>query len=355
MNPGRTLHVVVPDGVEDPTRPSGGNTYDRRLCDHLAADGWSVTVRAVAGEWPRAGEEARRALAQVFESIADDSLVLVDGLVASGVPEVMVPASGRLRLVLLMHTPFGHPDVPSGAVEHEREVARAVAAVVTTSEWTRRWIVGSYDLDPARVHVAQPGVDAADPAVRSDSGRRLLCVGAVTAGKGHDLLLEALTSIADLDWRCVCVGALTKAPEFVDDLFHDIKAAGLDDRIELTGPRTGRELEAAYAAADLLVLASRGETYGMVVAEALARGLPVVAPRGGGIPEALGQAPDGRTPGLLVPPEDAAALAAALTRWLTDPSLRGELRQAADQRRTGLRGWSETADRVAGVLAGVAR
>ena len=93
------------------------------------------------------------------------------------------------------------------------------------------------------------------------------------------------------------MGSLTKAPEFVDDLFHDIKAAGLDDRIELAGPRTGRELEASYAAADLLVLASRGETYGMVVAEALARGLPVVAPRGGGIPEALGQTPDGRMPG----------------------------------------------------------
>jgi glycosyltransferase involved in cell wall biosynthesis len=354
VNPPRTLHVVVPDGIEDPTRPSGGNTYDRRLCDDLTAGGWSVSVRAVAGEWPRAGEEARRALAQVFASIADDSLVLVDGLVASGVPEVMAPASARLRLVLLMHTPFGHPDVPGGAVEHEREVARAVAAVVTTSEWTRRWIVASYDLDPARVHVAHPGVDAAEPAAGSDSGRRLLCVGAVTPGKGHDLLLEALTAIAGLDWRCVCVGSLTKAPEFVDDLFHDIKTAGLDDRIELTGPRSGGELEAEYAAADLLVVASRGETYGMVVSEALARGLPVVAPRGGGIPEALGQTPDGRTPGLLVPPGDTAALSAALTRWLTESSLRGELRRTADARRAGLRGWSDTADLVAEVLAGVA-
>ena len=80
------MHVVVPEGIEDPTRPSGGNTYDRRLCDHLAAGGWSVCVRAVAGEWPRAGEAARRALAQTFASIADDELVLVDGLVASARP-----------------------------------------------------------------------------------------------------------------------------------------------------------------------------------------------------------------------------------------------------------------------------
>ena len=254
-----------------------------------------------------------------------------------------------------MHMPIGCRDSDDGSLEREGAVLCAAAAVVTTSEWSRGRLLEAYDLDPARVHVAHPGVDASEPAVGSDSGRRLLCVGAVTPGKGHDLLLEALTAIADLDWRCVCVGSLTKTPEFVDDLFHDIKAAGLDDRIELTGPRTGRELEASYADADLLVLASRGETYGMVVAEALARGLPVVAPSGGGIPEALGQTPDGRVPGLLVPPDDPAALAVALARWLGEPSLRDELRETADERRESLRGWPETADRVAGVLVEVAR
>jgi glycosyltransferase involved in cell wall biosynthesis len=352
MSPERALHVVVPEGIDDPARPSGGNTYDRRLCDGLAVDGWSVSVRTVDGDWPDAAEDARRTLEETLASIRDDELVLVDGLVASAVPEVMVPACRRLRVVLLMHTPFGCRN--AGLFGPEREVARAAAAVVTTSEWTRRWVHASYGLDSARVHVAHPGVDAAEPAVGSTSGRRLLCVGAVTPGKGHDLLLQALTAIADLDWQCVCVGSLIKEPEFVDDLFHDIKTAGLDDRIELTGPRTGRELEASYAAADLLVLATRGETYGMVVAEALSRGLPVVAPRGGGIPEALGQTPGGRVPGLLVTPGDPAALAAALTRWLSEPSLRDELRTSADERRAGLRGWPETAARVADILVDVA-
>jgi glycosyltransferase involved in cell wall biosynthesis len=355
MNPGRSVHVVVPEGIEDPARPSGGNTYDRRLCDDLAAAGWSVYVRGVAGDWPGPGEEARRALARVLASSSDDALVLVDGLVASGVPEVMVPASERLRLVLLMHTPFGHPDGPGGPVEGEREVARAVAAVVTTSEWTRRWIVASYDLDPARVHVARPGVDAADPAPGSDTGRNLLCVGAVTPGKGQDLLLAALGRLADLDWRCQCVGALTKAPDFVDDLSRDVRSAGLDHRFLLAGPRTGRELETSYAEADVLVLATRAETYGMVVTEALARALPVVAPHVGGVPEALGVTPDGRRPGMLVAPGDVDALAHSLRRWLCEPDLRHGLRAAADRRRAGLPGWSETAERVADVLREVAR
>lgn len=353
MSPARTLHVVVPDGIDDPARPSGGNTYDRRLCEELAADGWSLSVRGVVGDWPRPGKEALVALERTLTSIPDDALVLVDGLVASGCREVMVPASRRLRVVLLVHTPFGHPDGPSGPVEGERQVVRAAAAVVATSAWTRRWLIDAYDLDPAKVHVARPGVDAAPPATGSDTARNLLCVGAVTPGKGHDVLLAALSGLADQDWRCVCVGSLTRAPEFVDGLFHDIKTAGLDDRLELAGSRTGGELEASYAAADLLVVPSRGETYGMVVTEALARGLPVLATAVGGVPEALGETSDGRVPGLLVPPGNASALADALSCWLSDQGLRDELREVAGERRTELRGWTETADRVAEVLSGV--
>ena len=351
MTSDRTIHVIVPEGIDDPTRPSGGNTYDRRLCRGLEALGWAVLTRPVAGDWPWAGEAARRQLGEALASVPDGGLVLVDGLVASAVPEVMVPASRRLRLMVLLHTPIGARD--AGGREPESAVLRAAAAVVTTSEWTREWLE-VYGLDPARLHAAAPGVDAAEPSTGSDTGRSLLCVGAVTAWKGHDVLLAALAGLADLDWQCVCVGSLTKAPDFVDGLFHDIKKAGLDDRFELAGPRTGRELEASYAAADLLVLPSHGETYGMVVTEALARSLPVLATRAGGVPEALGELPDGRVPGLLVPPGDVHALSATLTRWLSEPALRDELRRAADERRASLRGWPETARLVAEVLVGVA-
>jgi glycosyltransferase involved in cell wall biosynthesis len=339
-------------------RPSGGNTYDRRLCQDLAAVGWSVRTRAVAGAWPWAGDAARRALEEALGAMPAGSLVLVDGLVASAVPEVLVPASRRLRLVVLMHMPIGCRDGRHGSLEPESlelecAVLSSAAAVVTTSGWSRRWLLEAYSLDPARVHVAHPGVDPAEPAVGSVRGGNLLCVGAVTPGKGHDVLLEALTRIADLTWRCLCVGALIRAPDFVADLRRGIHTAGLDDRFLLAGPRTGRELAASYAAADVLVLASRGETYGMVVTEALARGLPVLAPHVGGVPEALGVTPDGRRSGLLLPPGDVAALAGSLRRWLCDPALRDGLRDAARQRRAGLAGWSQTADRVARVLVEV--
>jgi glycosyltransferase involved in cell wall biosynthesis len=105
----------------------------------------------------------------------------------------------------------------------------------------------------------------------------------------------------------------------------------------------------------LLVLASHAETYGMVVSEALARGLPVVATEVGGVTEALGEAEDGTRPGLLVPPGDPAALGGALRAWLGDAELRAHLRRAARQRRTSLRRWPTTTSVLADVLTGAAR
>ena len=128
--------------------------------------------------------------------------------------------------------------------------------------------------------------------------------------------------------------------------------SGLRDRVRFPGPRTGPELDRAYAAADLLVLASHAETYGMVVTEALARGLPVLATDVGGVTEALGHGEDGTRPGLLVPPGDPAALGAALRRWLGDAELRERLRRAARERRASLRPWAARGRRRRRVAAG---
>ncbi|MDX6639182.1 MAG: hypothetical protein QOF12_193 [Solirubrobacteraceae bacterium] len=364
----RTVHVLVPDGIDDPARPSGGNTYDRRICRGLAAIGWSVRELAVPGAWPLPDEAACGALTRVVAGIEDAAVVLVDGLIASTVPHVLVPEASRLRLVVLVHMPLGAglagETLSAGGLggnnlvdagRRERAVLSA-AAVVTTSSWTRRWLLDRYALSPGQVHVAQPGVDAADLATGTATGEELLCVAAVTPNKGHDVLLAALAGLGamDLPWRCVCVGTLSRDPGFVDRLGSQARAAGIADRVLFTGPRSGADLDAAYAAADVLVLASRAETYGMVVTEALARGLPVVATAVGGLPEALGHAADGSRPGMLVPPADSAAFAAALRNWLTDADLRQRLRHAAQERRLTLSGWSDTSLRISDILAEVA-
>jgi glycosyltransferase involved in cell wall biosynthesis len=164
--------------------------------------------------------------------------------------------------------------------------------------------------------------------------------------------VEALVGSAGLPWRCTLVGPLDRDPLFVASLQRRATAAGIGDRLRIPGPRTGAALQREYSRADVLVLPSRGETYGMVVTEALAAGLPVIATAVGGVPEALGRTASG-VPGLLVPGEDPRALAAALARWLTDAPLRHRLRRAALCRRRTLPGWRETSDRIAAVLTTV--
>jgi glycosyltransferase involved in cell wall biosynthesis len=354
----KSVHVVVPEGIDDPGRPSGGNVYDRRVCDGLASLGWSVHEHSVPGAWPRPDAASFDAMAAVVERIPDDGVVLLDGLVASAAPDVLAPHARRLRLVVLVHMPLGHRpgDDGAGAVRtRERAVLAAAAAVVTTSSWARRRLLALYPLRGDRLHVAQPGVDAAELASGTEDGGALLCIAAVKFDKGHDVLLDALAGIPDLPWRCVCVGSLERDPAFVKALKRRSATGGLDGRLSFPGPRIGADLDRSYDAADLLVLASRAETYGMVVSEALARGLPVIAAEVGGVTEALGHGADGVRPGLLVPPEDPAAFGGALRAWLTDAELRGRLRRAARERRKTLSGWSTTTSVVAGVLAGAQR
>jgi glycosyltransferase involved in cell wall biosynthesis len=339
------VHLVVPAGIDDPARPSGGNTYDRRVRDGLTAIGWTVREHAVAGAWPAPDATDHANLARVIADIADDAIVLIDGLIASTVPAVLVPAADRLRLVVLVHMPLG------GA--SERAVLSAAAAVVTTSEWTRHQLLDAYALPPSHVHVAVPGVDGAELAPGTAGGAELLCVAAVTPLKGHDVLLAALATLTDLRWHCEFVGSVTRDPEFVNRLGHQARADGVDDRVRLTGPLTDADLDRAYARADVLVLPSHAETYGMVVTEALAHGLPVIATEVGGVPEALGRGRDGSRPGLLVPPGDPTALASALRGWLDEADLRNRLRHAATDRRRALPGWSYASDRISQVLTDV--
>lgn len=361
------VYVVVPAGINDPARPSGGNVYDRRICRGLAKAGWTVYELETVGAWPWADAAQRSVLAAMVADIPDGAVVLLDGLIASAVPGILVPEQDRLCLVVLVHMPLGAGPAEKarpGSLQqepsivdirtHEEAALSAAAAVVTTSAWTRDWLLDHYWLGAHRVHVAQPGVDAAALAPGTPAGGELLCVATVTPGKGHDVLLAALATLADLPWRCVCAGGVERDRGFADALARQARDSGIGDRVRFAGPLDRADLDDAYARADALVLASRAETYGMVVTEALARGIPVIATSVGGVPEALGGTED-RRPGLLVPPDDPAALAGALHRWLTDAHLHQRLRQVAQDRRATLLGWEATTARLSRVLATAAR
>ncbi|HEY7485289.1 MAG TPA: glycosyltransferase family 4 protein [Streptosporangiaceae bacterium] len=351
---------VLPGDVDDVTVPSGGNIYDRRMIRALAAAGRPVREVAVAGGWPRPDAAAQDRLARALADLPDDSVVLLDGLVACGVPEVVVPQAHRLRLAVLVHLPLADetglaPEVAADLDARERETLHAVSVAVATSGWTVRRLVEHHGLPADRVRAVPPGTDPAPLASGTDGRSRLICVASMTPRKGQDLLVEALAQIADVPWSCAFVGPVRRDPAYADRVREQIEQHGLGDRLTVMGPRTGADLADTYATADFALLPSRAEPYGMVVTEALARGIPVLATAVDGLPDALGHAPDGSVPGLLVPPGDATALAEAVRRWLTEPALRDRLRASARLRRDALESWDATAGRLADVLAGLRR
>jgi glycosyltransferase involved in cell wall biosynthesis len=336
------VHVVVPAGIDDPHRPSGGNTYDRRLCEELPAWGWTVHEHLTPGTWPTPDPSDQQLFAGLLARLPDESVVLVDGLIASAA-EALVGAAQRLRVVVLLHMP--------DATEHvETAVLKAAAGVITTSRWSRDRIITRTGIAADRVWTAVPGVDPADHAVGSTTGRNLLVVGPVTPAKGHDVLIAALAKVADLEWHCTCAGALDLDPAFVESLAADVVGAGLTDRFGLAGPLSRPGLTELRARTDVVISPSRRESYGMAVIEALACGIPVIATDVGGHREAIGQAPDGTLPGMLVATDDADGLSDALRGWLTDPGLRARWRTSASLRSRDLARWPETARIVAGVL-----
>jgi glycosyltransferase involved in cell wall biosynthesis len=326
------LHLVVPDSSDDPQRPSGGNVYDRRLRDGLLASGQHVREHPVG---------APAQLEAVLAALPDGDTVLLDGLLGSADAEAARAATAGLRLFVLLHSPFRTPG--------EEALLRSAAGVIATSHWSRQWLLDEYALDPTRTSAAPPGVEPAPLAPGSTDGTRLLCVAPLTTTKGYDDLLAALVATVDLTWTCTCVGSLDKDPACAARVLAQVAEHGLADRVRVTGPLAGEGLEQAYCDADLLVLASHSETFGMVVTEALAHGVPVLGTDVGGLPEALGTTHQG-DPGMLVRPARPDLLADALRCWLTDRRLRESLRSRAVERRTTLPRWPDTVAAVEAVV-----
>jgi glycosyltransferase involved in cell wall biosynthesis len=342
--------VVLPSAVEDPASPSGGNVYDREVLAGLVSLGRPVRVRVIPGRWPRPSAQDRIRLGAALADVPAGSVVLLDGLVACAAPDLMQGHARRLRLVVLVHLPLADEIGLSPAEARrldagERQALAAARRVVATSTATAGRVRRAA---PGRVTTALPGVHPAAVTAASPGGGRLLCVASVTPRKGQDVLVEALTEVTELPWSLTCVGPLDRAPDFAAAVQRQAREFG--SRIVFAGPLDAAALTTCYADADLLVLPSRAEPYGMVVTEALARGVPVIASDVGGLPEALGSAPGGKRPGLLVPPGDPPALARALRRWLTDPATRDAWRAAATARRTTLPTWTSTTMAVATAL-----
>ena len=347
MEPEGSLVLIVPGRLET---SSGGYGYDRRIVAGLRDRGWSVAVRALDESFPRPSPAALDHAARVLAAIPGGSTVLVDGLALGAMPVEVERERGRLRLVALVHHPLaaetGIDDEAAAVLESsERRALGAVGRVVVTSDATVAALT-RYGVGRDRIAVVEPGTDRAPVARGSRGGPlHLLCVAALIPRKGHEILVRALASIPDRSWRLTCAGTLRRDPATVERLREHARAEGLEDLVSLAGELDETNLGACYDSADVFVLPTFYEGYGMAVAEALARGLPVISTPTGAIPDLVAGGA-----GLLVPPGDSEALAAALSRILGDTRFRAQLAEGARKVRDRLPSWPDAAGKMAAVL-----
>jgi glycosyltransferase involved in cell wall biosynthesis len=337
----------------DLSLPTGGYAYDRRLLAEWREMGVAARHLALPGGFPNPSEADLAETGRAILSSPYDGVLLIDGLAYGAFPE-SIAAGLAGRIVALVHHPLGletglSPVQAAEFVRRETAALRYAAAVVATSETTKRLLVADFAVPVEKITVAEPGVDPAARAAGSGGETvELLSVGSLVPRKGYDVLIAALEGLADKPWHLTIVGADDRAPATTAALTAQIAAAGLSRRIRFTGALGQAELDAAYAKADLFVMPSLFEGYGMVLTEALARGLPILCTTGGAAAET---APDDAA--LKVPPGDVAALRAGLARLLDDTHERRRRADAAWQAAGALPRWRETATIVAEVCAKV--
>ena len=344
---GRVLHVVIPGDLDTKT---GGYGYDRQIVRGLRSRGWNVVLTSLPGQYPMPTAADRAVAAAALAAIPDRSLVLVDGLALGALPWEAARERERLQLVALVHHPLGletglDADASRVLLESERRALEHVRGVVVTSRRTTA-AVESLGVPRDRMTVVEPGTDAAAEARGSgDGARHLLCVASLTPRKGHDSLFDALEGMLDLDWHLTCVGGAARDSAHASGLMARAATPPLHARVTLAGELAGPSLEAAYDAADLFVLPTHYEGYGMVVAEALAHALPVVSTATGAIAELVGE-----DAGVLVPPGDAVALRTVLRTLMTDSAPLARLRAGARAARSTLPSWDAACARMEAAL-----
>jgi glycosyltransferase involved in cell wall biosynthesis len=394
--PERRAVFAVPG---DAATLTGGYGYARRVLAGLHARGRdTVALRLPDGfpdPSPRALDEAYAALAAQPEGVP----LLVDGLALGAMPEVARAIGPRRPLVALVHHPLAletgvDPRRADALRASERAALAAARRVIATSRTTAAALVADYGVPAERIAVAPPGTDpvarpgtdpvarpGTDPlagmgpaagagtigaapgggeAARASDARsragaplasgpiRLLSVGTPVPRKGHDVLLDALHGLGDAagaDWTLSIVGDPTRDPAHARLLAERAAAPGLAGRVCIEGALDAAALDALWARADVFVLASRHEGWGMAYAEALARGLPVIGTTAGAIPEVVPAAA-----GWLVAPGDAAALRQALREAIGDPTARAMRAAAARIAGAALPRWDDAVATIDAVL-----
>ena len=335
----------------DPDTITGGYLYDRHIAEGLRVLGWRVEVHSVDQSFPTPSTAAVESARSVLNAIPTARVVVVDGLALGGMAELIEEQTERLHLVALIHHPLAtETGLDEASVERLRTAETKALAlmhqVIVTSVPTAR-MLAAYGVAGQPIAVVTPGTTRVSRARGSGKNvLNLLCVATLIPRKGHLVLLEALSGLADRPWVLTCIGSRERNPDTAAAISAEVTRLGFEKRVRLLGEMDTSSLVERYLETDVFVLASHMEGYGMVLSEALGFGLPIVSTTAGAIPDTVPP-----QAALLVPPGDSHALQLALRDVMDDPDRRRQLAQASWQAGGELPTWEQASRQFADVLA----
>lgn len=341
----RDLVFAYPGDIETRT---GGYGYDRRVIAALRDIGWNVELLSLGEGFPNPSATQLEAAGRMLSGLPESSLALIDGLAFGVMDEWAIREAKRLKITALVH----HPLALETGLEHRQQKILALREktalaqtrrIIVTSHATAAELSANYAVPAEKITVAIPGMDPAPLSMTRGEPPLILSIGTLTRRKGHDVLIAALERLYGLSWNCRIVGSRTLDPDTAAALERQIAQSGLGDRVELAGQIDDPRNE--FSRADIFALASRYEGYGMVFAEALAQGLPIVGCAAGAVPDVVPT-----SAGFLVPPDDPEAFAAALRRLLEEPETRNAMADAAAIAGAKLPSWKDTAAIISDAL-----
>lgn len=337
---------AIPGNIHTQT---GGYAYDRRIMSLMPALGLRLERLQLPASFPNPPKADLDETENLLTAIPADKVLVIDGLAFGALP-VSIVERISCRIIALVHHPLA---LESGITENDRTRLAAsekaalahAAAVIITGPSMGPILEDDYGVPASKITVARPGTNPALRATGTGTPFQLLSVGAISPRKGYDILVAALEPLRHLDWRLTIAGAQDRDTKASETLIQQINATGMSDRISLPGIVVPATLERFYETADVFVMPSLFEGYGMVLAEAMACGLPIVCTTGGA---AAFTVPDGAA--MKVPPGDVAALTDALAQVLADRKLRTKLADAAWDAGRKLPTWNETVRKFAEVI-----